>query len=106
MKIINIIRKHGGEAYLVGGCVRDMILNRNPNDYDIATNLLPKDIIKIFRKVIPTGIEHLTVTVIMEGEPFEITTYRADGDYSDGGIQMKYLLQIQSKMIYHVEILP
>lgn len=84
MKIINIIRKHGGEAYLVGGCVRDMILNRNPNDYDIATNLLPKDIIKIFRKVIPTGIEHLTVTVIMEGEPFEITTYRADGDYSDG----------------------
>lgn len=83
-KVIDIIRKNGGEAYLVGGCVRDIILNKTPHDYDIATNLLPEQIIKMFKKALPTGIKHLTVTVIEDGYPFEITTYRSDADYSDG----------------------
>jgi len=83
-KIIGTIRENGGEAYLVGGCVRDIILGRKPNDYDIATNLLPQNIIPMFKKVVPTGIKHLTVTVIENGYPFEVTTYRSDADYSDG----------------------
>ncbi len=82
--VLETIRKHGGEAYLVGGCVRDLILGREPNDYDIATNLMPQDIMKIFNKVIPTGINHLTVTILLNGYSFEITTYRAEADYSDG----------------------
>lgn len=83
-KVVNTIRKNGGEAYLVGGCVRDLILRRTPNDYDIATNLLPDKIISMFKKVVPTGIKHLTVTVIENGYPFEVTTYRSDANYSDG----------------------
>ena len=83
-KVINNIRENGGEAYLVGGCVRDLILGRKPNDYDIATNLMPEKIIAMFEKVVPTGIKHLTVTVLENGYPFEVTTYRSDADYSDG----------------------
>lgn len=83
-KVLDTIRKHNGEAYLVGGCVRDLILGRDPNDYDIATNLHPEQIMKIFKRVIPTGVKHLTVTVIMNGHSFEVTTYRVDVDYSDG----------------------
>lgn len=83
-KVLDIIRNNKGEAYLVGGCVRDLILGRIPNDYDIATNLMPSDIMKIFSKVIPTGIDHLTVTVLMDDYSFEVTTYRTENDYSDG----------------------
>lgn len=76
----------GYEAYLVGGCVRDMIMKRPVHDHDIATNALPNEMIHIFSgfRVIPTGIEHGTVTVICNDEPIEVTTYRIDGDYSDG----------------------
>lgn len=83
-EIIDTIQKNNGEAYLVGGCVRDLILGRDPNDYDIATNLLPKQLKKIFPKVINTGIKHLTVTVLIHGFPFEVTTYRGEDKYSDG----------------------
>jgi len=83
-KVLKTIRDNKGEAYLVGGCVRDIILNREPNDYDIATNLMPEEIMKIFPKVIPTGIKHLTVTVMQDGYTFEVTTYRKDVKYSDG----------------------
>lgn len=83
-KIIDTIHENGGKAYLVGGCVRDLILGRKPNDYDIATNLMPEKIIAMFKKVVPTGIKHLTVTVLENGYPFEVTTYRSDADYSDG----------------------
>lgn len=83
-KILDTIRENGGEAYLVGGCVRDLIIGNSPNDYDITTNLMPEQIIKIFKHVIPTGIKHLTVTVLMDGHPFEVTTYRLDSNYSDG----------------------
>lgn len=83
-KVIDTIRKHDGEAYIVGGCVRDMVIGRDPNDYDIATNLMPDQIIKMFKRVIPTGIKHLTVTVLMDEYSIEVTTYRTENDYSDG----------------------
>ena len=83
-KVIDTIRKNDGEAYLVGGCVRDMVIGREPNDYDIATNLMPDQIIKMFKRVIPTGIKHLTVTVLMDEYSIEVTTYRTENDYSDG----------------------
>lgn len=81
--IINKINKKGFEAFAVGGCIRDSILNRNPNDWDITTNALPEDIIRIFDKTIPTGIKHGTITVVYNNENYEITTYRVDGDYVD-----------------------
>lgn len=81
--IINEINKNGFEAYAVGGCIRDSIINRNPMDWDITTNALPEDISKIFSKTIPTGIKHGTITVVYNNENYEITTYRIDGDYVD-----------------------
>ena len=84
-KILNILNGAGYEAYLVGGCVRDTIMRRSFHDTDITTNALPQQIIEVFRdfKTIPTGIKHGTVTVISDGIPYEITTYRIDGTYSD-----------------------
>lgn len=77
----------GYEAYVVGGCVRDALVGRMANDWDITTSALPDDVISIFEKinfkVIETGIKHGTVTVVIENEYFEVTTYRTDGDYSD-----------------------
>ena len=82
--IIDILRRHGHEAYAVGGCVRDSILARQPNDWDITTSALPQQVKRLFKHTIDTGIQHGTVTVMMEKEGFEVTTYRVDGDYSDG----------------------
>lgn len=84
-EILNVLEKSGFEAYLVGGCVRDTLMERPFHDTDITTNALPEQIIEVFRnyKTIPTGIKHGTVTVISEGVPYEITTYRIDGQYSD-----------------------
>ena len=75
----------GYEAYVVGGCVRDSLLGIQPNDWDITTNALPDEITAVFvgERVIPTGIAHGTVTVLLDGQPLEITTYRVDGTYSD-----------------------
>lgn len=75
----------GFEAYYVGGCVRDHLMGRAVHDVDITTNALPEQTAAVFEgyKVIPTGIRHGTVTVLAEGTPYEITTYRVDGDYSD-----------------------
>ncbi len=75
----------GHEAYVVGGCVRDTLLGRKPNDWDITTSALPKDTMRVFSgyRIIPTGIEHGTVSVMIDGNPLEITTYRIDGTYSD-----------------------
>ncbi len=77
-------RRAGFECYLVGGSVRDLILDRPMVDLDLATNATPDDVKKIFRKVIPTGIQHGTVTVLMNGTPIEVTTYRTESTYSDG----------------------
>lgn len=76
----------GHKAYLVGGCLRDMMMSREPHDFDIATSAEPETVMSIFSDfdVIPTGIKHGTVTVMVDGEPIEITTFRKDSDYSDG----------------------
>jgi tRNA nucleotidyltransferase (CCA-adding enzyme) len=83
--IINILERNGFEAFIVGGCVRDSLLNKKPHDWDITTNALPEQVISCFKgyKVIETGLKHGTVTVMLDGEPYEITTYRVDGKYSD-----------------------
>ena len=85
-KLINILEAAGYEAFAVGGCVRDSILGRKPNDWDLCTNASPSQMQEVFAalRVIETGLQHGTLTVLMDGEAFEITTYRIDGDYSDG----------------------
>lgn len=81
--IIQTIEGSGGEAYIVGGAVRDMLLKRDPGDYDLATSLLPEEVMQLFPIVIPTGLEHGTVTVVLDHMPFEITTFRSETTYSD-----------------------
>lgn len=82
-RILNTLMQAGYEAYAVGGCVRDSILGKEPQDWDITTSATPEEVKKIFRKTIDTGIEHGTVTVMLEREGFEVTTYRIDGKYED-----------------------
>lgn len=84
-ELIHTLQNNGHSAYIVGGCVRDSILGRTPHDYDICTSATPSEMLEIFkdRKIIETGLQHGTVTVVMNGEPYEITTYRIDGIYSD-----------------------
>ncbi len=83
---LTLFKNAGFEAYLVGGCVRDYIMNRHFNDFDITTNATPSEVIDVFEgyKVVQTGIKHGTVTVIINKLPLEITTYRIDGKYNDG----------------------
>ena len=81
--VIKELMDHGFEAYAVGGCVRDSILGRRPEDWDITTSARPEQVKHIFPRTIDTGIEHGTVTVLMDRESFEVTTYRVDGDYED-----------------------
>jgi poly(A) polymerase/tRNA nucleotidyltransferase (CCA-adding enzyme) len=78
--------RHGKEAFLVGGAVRDLLISGDisRSDFDFATNARPNEVQRIFRRTIPTGITHGTVTVLFEGQNFEVTTYRSDGVYSDG----------------------
>jgi len=83
-RIINILESDGHEAYAVGGCVRDSILGKNPHDWDITTSALPERVKSLFDRTFDTGIEHGTVTVLMGGEGYEVTTYRVDGKYEDG----------------------
>ena len=88
--IIRSLYEAGYEAFAVGGCIRDTLLGRKPDDWDITTNALPEEIKKIFRHTVDTGIAHGTVTVLIYPErdtapdSYEVTTYRIDGDYSDG----------------------
>ena len=79
------LRACGYEAYIVGGCVRDLLLGREPDDYDITTSALPFETMRCFAgyHVIETGVKHGTVTAVIDGMPLEITTYRIDGQYSD-----------------------
>ena len=85
-KILRTLQRSGFDAYVVGGCVRDVLMGRKPEDWDITTSATPEETKACFKgyKTIDTGIKHGTVTVVMEGEPFEITTFRSDGAYSDG----------------------
>ena len=83
-KMNEIFESNGFEAYLVGGAVRDMLMKKEPHDWDVTTNAKPEQVIAIFRKVIPTGIAHGTVTVHFMGKEIEVTTFRTESDYSDG----------------------
>lgn len=85
LPVLERLTQNGYEAYAVGGCVRDALLHKTPNDFDVTTNALPDQILACFGDctVIPTGIEHGTVTVLWQGAPIEITTYRTDGVYTD-----------------------
>jgi len=73
----------GFKVYLVGGAVRNLVLGKQPKDWDLCTNALPRQVMRIFPRVIPTGIQHGTVTVMHRGMPFEVTTFRVDGEYTD-----------------------
>jgi tRNA nucleotidyltransferase (CCA-adding enzyme) len=84
MRIVKKFRESGFECYLIGGSVRDLILGIDVYDYDFATNARPEEMMKIFRKTIPTGIKHGTVSVLMDSRQFEVTTYRSEGVYLDG----------------------
>ena len=83
--LIDMIYQNGYEAFMVGGCVRDSILNLIPSDYDITTNAKPKEIMNIFKdyKIIDTGIKHGTVSIILNNNIYEITTYRIEGEYEN-----------------------
>lgn len=81
--VIEALIAQGYSAFLVGGCVRDTFLGVTPKDFDVATNAKPDAVISLFTKVIPTGIKHGTVTVMVGNEPIEVTTFRTEGTYSD-----------------------
>src|SRR5215813_11239611 len=82
--IIQELRRHGHEAYLVGGCVRDMVMKIEPADYDIATSAHPEQIMKIFPRMEAVGAKFGVVLVIYRGHPFEVATFRSDEAYVDG----------------------
>jgi putative nucleotidyltransferase with HDIG domain len=83
-KMYAVFSGAGFQAYLVGGAVRDTFLGKSVSDFDIATNAAPQDVMKLFRRVIPTGIAHGTVTVLFMGRRVEVTTFRTEGGYTDG----------------------
>lgn len=83
-KMHTIFKRNGFEAYLVGGAVRDSLLGKEISDYDVTTNATPSQVMQIFNKVIPTGIDHGTVTVLFLGQQVEVTTFRTEADYTDG----------------------
>ncbi|MCM1307276.1 MAG: CCA tRNA nucleotidyltransferase [Butyrivibrio sp.] len=82
--IVSRLISNGYEAYAVGGCVRDSIIRREPGDWDVTTSARPEEVKRIFGRTIDTGIRHGTVTVMLHGAGYEVTTYRLDGDYGDG----------------------
>ena len=82
-QILERLNRAGHEAYAVGGCVRDALLGRVPNDWDITTSALPGEVKGLFKRTIDTGLQHGTVTVLVRGSAFEVTTYRIDGIYED-----------------------
>lgn len=84
VQIDSALKGEGFECYLVGGSVRDLVMGKAPKEYDLTTNAEPKQVKRLFRTVIDTGIEHGTVTVVLDRTNYEITTYRIDKDYTDG----------------------
>lgn len=81
--ILDTLQTHGYEAYAVGGCVRDTLLGRLPDDWDITTSARPEEVKELFRRTVDTGLQHGTVTVLLGDDGFEVTTYRIDGEYTD-----------------------
>jgi len=84
ISVVQRLRREGYEAYLAGGCVRDMLLHKAPQDYDIATDARPNDIQRVFADTIPVGAQFGVILVMVEGEPFEVASFRHDGPYLDG----------------------
>jgi len=82
-EIITTLENAGYEAYAVGGCVRDTLLNKEPDDWDITTSATPEQAKSLFARTIDTGIQHGTITVLIGKETYEVTTYRIDGEYED-----------------------
>jgi tRNA nucleotidyltransferase (CCA-adding enzyme) len=78
------LREAGKRGWIVGGCVRDLLRGKTVSDWDVATDALPKEVMKLFPRVIPTGIDHGTVSVLVRGTPYEVTTLRGETTYSDG----------------------
>lgn len=83
LSLLERLNENGERAYLVGGCVRDLLLGRRPNDWDICTSAVPERVMGLFPRSHPTGIRHGTVTVVSRGRPVEVTTFRTDGPYND-----------------------
>jgi tRNA nucleotidyltransferase (CCA-adding enzyme) len=83
-QILHTLEENGFEGYAVGGCVRDALLGRTPQDWDITTNARPEQVKELFRRTVDTGLQHGTVTVLIDHSGYEVTTYRIDGDYEDG----------------------
>ncbi len=83
LKLLRVLAEAGHEAYLVGGCVRDRLIGRPLHDIGIATSALPEAVQSLFPRTVPTGLQHGTVTVMVDGTPFEVTTYRTESGYSD-----------------------
>lgn len=81
--VLRVLQDGGHQAYFVGGCIRDELMGRPVHDMDIATSAKPDEVIRLFERTIPTGIQHGTVTVLMEGHAFEVTTFRKESDYAD-----------------------
>ena len=84
IEIVKTLEKHGYKAFFAGGCVRDMIMGKGSEDYDIATSALPEDIMKLFERTIPVGVQFGVVIVVKDGHNFEVATFRTEGSYSDG----------------------
>lgn len=84
LETVRTLSQAGYQAFLVGGCVRDLLRAEAPKDFDVATSARPTDVQKLFRRVIPTGIDHGTVTVVLGGTHVEVTTFRAEAEYVDG----------------------
>lgn len=82
--ILKVLQDSNYQAYIVGGCVRDAVLSKEPKDWDITTDAAPTSVKELFPKTIDTGLKHGTVTVMLDGVPYEVTTFRIDGNYSDG----------------------
>lgn len=81
--VLNTLIKNGHKAYIVGGCVRDLLCGKTPHDFDITTSATPDETQNLFEKTVATGIKHGTVTVIIDGEPIEVTTFRTESAYND-----------------------
>ena len=84
LDICRSLGQHGHSCFLVGGCLRDILLGEEPGDFDLATDATPAQVMAQFQKTIPTGVQFGTVTVLMKGVPYEVTTFRGDGAYHDG----------------------
>lgn len=104
-EIMSVIKEYGATSYVVGGCVRDSILGKEPHDWDISTPALACELLVWFEekgyRVIPTGLQHGTITVHLNGSNYEITTFRRDGEYSDG--RHPDSVEFTSDLIYDLE---